>query len=69
MIATISNISIAEMMKHLEKMSKHYTHISISVEGLGVKVSTKSKIIITPETIQINTEDEIDPSIDLYDLL
>ena len=67
MVATITHINIAEMMKHLEKMSKHYTHISIQVEDVDIK--TNGKIIITPETVQINTEDRIDPSIDLYDLL
>ena len=65
MTATIQGVPIPELIKHLEKLSKQYTHISISVENL-VK---KNKIIITPETIQVNTEDRIDPSIDLYDLL
>lgn len=65
MTATIQGIPIPELIKHLEKLSKNYTHISISVENL-VK---NNKIIITPETIIVNTEDKIDPSIDLYDLL
>jgi hypothetical protein len=63
----IKDINIAELMKHLEKLSK--THLTISIEVIVDPV--ENKLILTPDkpiTLK-NTDEEISPETDLNDLL